>query len=87
MTQINARHPTDMMEQLIEVAYFRGFLTASPEHYRVKRLIETGSVWPDDLKPGAVLLSLTPDQRTVLAKLTPNDLNHRVDSIPFLPRR
>lgn len=62
-------------------------MVGSPHHYRVKKLLETGGEWPADLKPGAVIETLTPEQRLILADLTPADLDVRVDSIPFLRRQ
>jgi hypothetical protein len=86
MNRIFARRRVDLMEQLVEQAFFRGFMTGSPDYHRVKKLIESGADWPDDLKPGALIGKLTPEQRELLADLTPADLDHRVDSIPFLRR-
>ena len=76
-----------LMEALIDSAFFYGFMIASPHSYQAKSLVQTGDEWPKDVKPGALILSLSPEHRAMLQELTPEDLNHRLDSIPFLRRR
>lgn len=76
-----------LMEHLIEAAFVRGYMIGSPEVYAVEKLVDSGGEWPDRLKPGAMIEHLAPEQREMLKGLTPEDLNHRPDSILFGPRR
>lgn len=87
---INTQHikrKAQLIERLIEGAYTYGHMIASPQYRQVQKLVQTGGEWPDYLKPGALILNLPAEQRALLQTLTAKDMNHRIDSILWFPRR
>lgn len=87
MTKTVIHNKHHLMESLIEDAFVRGYVIGSPESNLIRKLVGSQGEWPDRLKPGAMIEQLTPKQREMLQSLTPEDLNHRPDSILFGPRQ
>lgn len=74
--------PHTIIEKLIDHALMEKYISASPTGFRIDRWREKGNgPLPEDLKPGALIKRLTPEEREILVKLVAEDFNHRLDVV------
>jgi len=69
--------PLDVFQKLIDQAIMRRYMVGSPDPDRLKECFRSGKEIPADLLPGALLQTLTNEERECLSKLTSHEVTNR----------
>jgi len=71
--------PRSVFLKLVEIGYVRGYMIGSPDSRAYERAIQNGTEIPDRCLPGRCLSNLSEKERRVLAGLTADMTQDRID--------
>jgi len=69
--------PEKVFEDLVQLAFFRGYAIGCPDGRELAHAREKGKKPKDILLPGRLILRLPPKEREALSQLKPSMTNHR----------
>ena len=72
------RRKKDVIDKIIDHAFFESFLSSNPTPDKIRRARERGQRIPAETRPGYVINQLPEEERELVKNMTEKDFNRRL---------